>query len=297
MTGGRIKRIQSYIGNETFCLTYGDGVSDVDIRELIEFHREQKTLATLTAVQPPGPLRRLALGKGQRLTISSFAEKPSGEMARGSTEGSLFLSRKYSITLKAMQTVWELEPMERLARSNNCLPSVMPDFGDPWTRLRDKIVLEEMWAGNKAPWKIWDAGKVVGHADAPEFVPGNGTSKSGILMTYDYAMIGGGIVGLATAMMLGDNIRQRGFCFLRRNRPAQHQTGRNSGVIHSGIYYKPGSFKASFAKAGASFDGRVLPGTRHSARGLRQSHRRHARKGTRGTRKSVSTRPAKRLAS
>ena len=154
MTGGRIKRIQPYVGGETFCLTYGDGVSDVNIRELIAFHRQEKTLATLTAVQLPGRFGVFALEKEQT-AISSFSEKPSEEGA-WINGGFFVLEPKIFDYIDGDQTVWELEPMQRLAREKQLSAFRHPGFWRPMDTLRDKIVLEEMWARNEAPWKVWN---------------------------------------------------------------------------------------------------------------------------------------------
>lgn len=154
MTGGRIKRIQSHIGDETFCLTYGDGVSDVNIRELIEFHRQQKTLATLTAVQPPGRFGVFTLEKDQTC-ISGFSEKPNGGGA-WINGGFFVLEPQIFNYIDGDQTVWEREPMERLARERQLSAFRHPGFWLPMDTLRDKIVLEEMWARKEAPWKVWD---------------------------------------------------------------------------------------------------------------------------------------------
>jgi len=154
MTGGRIKRIQPHIGGEPFCLTYGDGVSDVNIGEVIAFHRQQKTFATLTAVQPPGRFGVFTLEKDQTC-ISSFSEKPSGDGAW--VNGGFFvLEPQIFEYIDGDQTVWELEPMERLARDGQLSAYRHRGFWLPMDTLRDKIVLEEMWTRNEAPWKIWD---------------------------------------------------------------------------------------------------------------------------------------------
>lgn len=153
MTGGRIKRIQSYIGGESFCLTYGDGVSDVNVSKLIDFHRQQGTFATLTAVQLPGRFGVFTLDKEQA-AISSFAEKPSGDGA-WINGGFFVLEPQIFDYIEGDQTVWELEPMEHLARDHQLSAFRHPGFWRPMDTLRDKIVLEEMWARNEAPWKIW----------------------------------------------------------------------------------------------------------------------------------------------
>ena len=158
MTGGRIKRIQSHVGNESFCLTYGDGVSNVNITELIQFHREQKTFATLTAVQLPGRFGVFALEKEQTL-VSRFSEKPAedGAWING---GFFVLEPQIFNYIDGDQTVWELEPMEHLAREKQLSAFRHAGFWRPMDTLRDKIVLEEMWANGEAPWKLWDSNKV-----------------------------------------------------------------------------------------------------------------------------------------
>ena len=153
MTGGRIKRIQSYIGRESFCLTYGDGVSNVNITESIKFHRKQKTFATLTAVQLPGRFGVFTLDKDQTC-ISSFSEKPSDQGA-WINGGFFVLEPQIFDYIEGDQTVWELEPMARLAREQQLSAFRHSGFWRPMDTLRDKIVLEEMWARNEAPWKIW----------------------------------------------------------------------------------------------------------------------------------------------
>ena len=155
MTGGRIKRIQSHVGAETFCLTYGDGVSDVNIDNLIAFHRQQRTFATLTAVQLPGRFGVFALEKEQTI-ISSFSEKPSGDGA-WINGGFFVLEPKIFDYINGDQTVWELGPMERLAHEGQLSAFRHPGFWRPMDTLRDKIVLEEMWDRNEAPWRIWDS--------------------------------------------------------------------------------------------------------------------------------------------
>lgn len=158
MTGGRIKRIQSHIGDETFCLTYGDGVADVDIRGLIEFHRQQKTFASLTAVQLPGRFGVFTLEK-EHSFISSFSEKPTGDGA-WINGGFFVLEPEIFGYIDGDETVWELEPMERLARERQLSAFRHFGFWRPMDTLRDKIVLEELWANNKAPWRIWNNEKI-----------------------------------------------------------------------------------------------------------------------------------------
>ncbi|WP_298819608.1 glucose-1-phosphate cytidylyltransferase [Chloroflexus sp.] len=153
MTGGRIKRIQPYIGNETFCLTYGDGVSDVDIGALIAYHREQGVTVTLTAVQPPGRFGAFTLGEDQTL-IDSFKEKPSGDGAY--INGGFFVVEPAAFDLIAGdETVWEREPLEQLARSGQLAAYRHHGFWHPMDTLRDKNYLEGLWQSGNAPWKIW----------------------------------------------------------------------------------------------------------------------------------------------
>ncbi|WP_322489091.1 glucose-1-phosphate cytidylyltransferase [Chloroflexus sp.] len=153
MTGGRIKRIQPYVGNETFCLTYGDGVSDVDIRSLIAHHREQGVTVTLTAVQPPGRFGTFTLGEYQTL-IESFKEKPSGDGAY--INGGFFVVEPAAFDLIAGdETIWEREPLEHLAQSGQLAAYRHHGFWHPMDTLRDKNYLESLWQSGHAPWKIW----------------------------------------------------------------------------------------------------------------------------------------------
>jgi glucose-1-phosphate cytidylyltransferase len=153
MTGGRIKRIKDYIGDETFCLTYGDGVTDLNIQKLLAFHREQKTLATLTAVQPPGRFGVFSLDRDQTL-ISKFREKPKGEGAWIS--GGFFVVEPEAINyIEDDSTVWEEEPLVNLAREGKLAAYRHDGYWQNMDTLRDKNVLEELWRGGKPPWKIW----------------------------------------------------------------------------------------------------------------------------------------------
>jgi len=154
MTGGRLKRVKDYIGPETFCLTYGDGVSDVDITRLIEFHREQKTLATLTAVQPPGRFGTFKLTQGQS-KIASFREKPQGNGA-WINGGFFVLEPGVMDYIKDDATVWEREPLQQLAKDEMLSAYKHYGFWHPMDTLRDKNVLEQMWASENPPWKVWE---------------------------------------------------------------------------------------------------------------------------------------------
>ncbi|GAB4326288.1 MAG: glucose-1-phosphate cytidylyltransferase [Leptolyngbyaceae cyanobacterium] len=153
MTGGRLRRVREHIGNDTFCFTYGDGVSDVNITDVIRFHKEQGTLATLTAVQPPGRFGAIALGQGQT-KIQSFHEKPEGDGAW--VNGGYFVLEPEVIDyIAADSTTWEREPLQKLAQSNQLSAYRHAGFWQPMDTLRDKNYLEDLWKNGKAPWKIW----------------------------------------------------------------------------------------------------------------------------------------------
>ncbi|MGF1570178.1 MAG: glucose-1-phosphate cytidylyltransferase [Nodosilinea sp.] len=153
MTGGRLKRVREHIGSETFCLTYGDGVSDVNVTELVKFHKEQKSLATLTAVQPPGRFGAIALSEEQT-QISSFQEKPEGDGAW--INGGYFVLEPQVIDfVEGDETVWEQEPLKKLANLGQLSAYKHAGFWQPMDTLRDKNKLEDLWAENKAPWKVW----------------------------------------------------------------------------------------------------------------------------------------------
>ncbi len=153
MTGGRLKRVKEHIGNETFCLTYGDGVSDVNITKLIEFHREQKTLATLTAVQRPGRFGAISLSENQS-TINSFREKPKGDGAW--INGGYFVLEPQVIDfIENDATVWEQEPLKKLASLEQISAYRHTGFWQPMDTLRDKNYLEKLWKQGTSPWKIW----------------------------------------------------------------------------------------------------------------------------------------------
>jgi len=153
MTGGRIRRIRPYIDQEeAFCLTYGDGVGDVDITAAIAFHRQQRTACTLTAVQPPGRFGALAVSPDNRIT--SFQEKPQGD--GGWINGGFFVCHP-SVTerIAGDATLWEREPMEALAREGQMSAFHHHGFWQPMDTLRDKQLLEDLWAKGTAPWKVW----------------------------------------------------------------------------------------------------------------------------------------------
>lgn len=151
MTGGRLKRVARYLGNEDFCFTYGDGVSDIDISALIAYHRQQKTLATLTAVQPPGRFGALLLDQQK---VQGFTEKPQGD--GGWVNGGFFvLSPKVIDYIEDDDSVWEKYPIERLAQEAQLSAYQHDGFWQPMDTLRDKNYLEELWAQGQAPWRVW----------------------------------------------------------------------------------------------------------------------------------------------
>jgi glucose-1-phosphate cytidylyltransferase len=151
MTGGRLKRVREYLGNETFCMTYGDGVGDVNITEAIALHRRSGRQATLTGVQPPGRFGALEV-EGD--LIRRFQEKPDGD---GSwINGGFFVLEPSVIDHIADDTtLWEKQPLERLAQAGQLNLYRHPGFWQPMDTLRDKQHLEDLWASGKAPWKIW----------------------------------------------------------------------------------------------------------------------------------------------
>ena len=152
MTGGRLKRVQPYVGDETFCFTYGDGVANVDIGALIAFHQQQNRLATLTAVQPPG--RYGALQLASEGCVHGFQEKPEGD--GGWINGGFFvLEPKVFDLIEGDHTTWEQEPLRALAKDGQLSAYHHKGFWQPMDTLRDKVHLEELWASGKAPWKRW----------------------------------------------------------------------------------------------------------------------------------------------
>lgn len=153
MTGGRLKRVRDYIGDETFCMTYGDGVSNVNITDVIKFHEESKTLATLTAAQPPGRFGSFSLPQGATL-IPSFKEKPEGDGAWVNS-GFFVLEPGVMDYIEGDRTVWEKEPLERLAQEGQLSAYKHQGFWQPMDSLRDKNVLEELWDNGNPPWKVW----------------------------------------------------------------------------------------------------------------------------------------------
>jgi glucose-1-phosphate cytidylyltransferase len=151
MTGGRLKRIKNYLEDDTFCFTYGDGVGDINISNLINFHNNKKTLATITAVQPPGRFGRLNIKNDK---VIDFKEKPSGD-GDWINGGYFVLEPEVLDYIKGDSTIWEREPLERLAHDGQISAYKHTNFWHPVDTLRDKNYLEEMWNSGKASWKTW----------------------------------------------------------------------------------------------------------------------------------------------
>ena len=153
MTGGRLKRVRDHVCDETFCMTYGDGVSNVNISQLIEFHKTQGTLATLTAAQPPGRYGAFKLGSTEN-KITAFKEKPNGDGAWVNS-GFFVLEPGVMDYIDGAAITWEKEPMEKLATNGELAAYKHSGFWQPMDSLRDKHVLEDLWQSGEAPWKIW----------------------------------------------------------------------------------------------------------------------------------------------
>ncbi|MFC1512825.1 glucose-1-phosphate cytidylyltransferase [Thermodesulfobacteriota bacterium] len=152
MTGGRLKRVREYIDDEDFFFTYGDGVSNVDIGQLLSFHKAQNTLATVTAVHPPGRFGVLGLDKNK---ITKFVEKPHGE--GGWINGGYFvLSPKVLDYIEGDDSTWEHAPLERLAGDGQLSAYKHHGFWQCMDTLRDKEYLEKLWKSGEAPWKVWN---------------------------------------------------------------------------------------------------------------------------------------------
>jgi glucose-1-phosphate cytidylyltransferase len=151
MTGGRLKRIRDYLDSSDFCFTYGDGVADIDIRALIDFHKAEGRKATVTAIQPPG---RFGVLDFHDNLITAFHEKPAGE---GSwiNGGYFVLSPAVFDLIEGDQTIWERQPMEALAREHQLAAYAHKGFWQCMDTLRDKMFLESLWQSGKAPWKVW----------------------------------------------------------------------------------------------------------------------------------------------
>jgi glucose-1-phosphate cytidylyltransferase len=150
-TGGRLKRVQSYIEEAPFCFTYGDGVADINLGALVDHHRKTGRVATVTAVRPPGRFGSLDL-EGERVT--GFVEKPAGDGGR--INGGFFvLEPRVFEYLEGDSTIWEHEPLQRLAGDGELSAYFHDGFWQPMDTLRDKNVLEDLWSRRQAPWKVW----------------------------------------------------------------------------------------------------------------------------------------------
>lgn len=154
MTGGRISKIKKYLeDDDTFCLTYGDGLADINISDLIEFHKNHKSLATITATIPPGRFGSLSLNKNSY--VEKFTEKPKGDNSY--INGGFFVLSKEVIDLiKDDNTLWEKEPLEKLSKDKKLVAFKHNGFWQPMDTLREKNYLEELWNSGKAPWKVWN---------------------------------------------------------------------------------------------------------------------------------------------
>jgi|ERR1035437_536236 glucose-1-phosphate cytidylyltransferase len=153
MAGGRLRRVLPFVENEEmFCFTYGDGVADVNLTELIEFHKRHGKMVTLTATQPIGRFGSLNIGEND--TLLSFAEKPQGD-GRWVNAGFFVLSPKVGAYLKNDATIWEREPMETIAREGKAAVYKHPGFWHPMDTVHDKMTLETLWNSGPAPWKVW----------------------------------------------------------------------------------------------------------------------------------------------
>jgi len=153
MTGGRIKRVREYLGEEPFCLTYGDGVSDINVTELVEFHKQQDSLVTLTAVQPPGRFGAISLASDQT-RIDQFQEKPEGDGAW--INGGFFVVDPRAIDeIEGDETSWEQKPLKAIANQKKLSAFRHRGFWHPMDTLRDKHYLDELWKSGEAPWKNW----------------------------------------------------------------------------------------------------------------------------------------------
>lgn len=152
MTGGRLKRIRQHLGNETFCMTYGDGLSDINIGQEIAFHRQHGKLATVAAVQPPGRFGVLNMGSQQ--DVKSFEEKPSDES--GWINGGFFVLEPAAIDyIDGDAMSWEREPLQKLASDGQLAGFSHHGFWQPCDTLRDKRQLEELWQSGQARWRVW----------------------------------------------------------------------------------------------------------------------------------------------
>jgi len=152
MTGGRIKRIAKYIGNESFMLTYGDGVSDLNLKELLKYHRTHKKLATVTAVRPAGRFGSLNIVSDGK--VNKFQEKTEGDNA-WINGGFFILEPKVLDLIEGDAILFEKEPLEQLAKKSELMAFKHTGFWQPMDTLREKNLLENLWTSGRAPWKVW----------------------------------------------------------------------------------------------------------------------------------------------
>lgn len=151
MTGGRLKRIKNYLDDETFCFTYGDGLSDIDITKLIAYHKNNKMLATVTAVQPPGRFGTLHFEEDK---VLGFQEKPAGD-GNWINGGYFVLEPSVLDYIKDDSTIWERDPLEKLSKEGQLSAYKHTGFWNSLDTLRDKNHLDELWNSNNAKWKVW----------------------------------------------------------------------------------------------------------------------------------------------
>jgi glucose-1-phosphate cytidylyltransferase len=151
LTGGRLRRVREYLGDDNFCFTYGDGVGDIDITKLIEFHNAHGKHATVTAVQPPGRFGALEMNGTK---VEQFIEKPHGD-GMYINGGFFVLSPRVMDLIQDDDTTWEREPLQSLAKSGQLQAYKHSGFWQPMDTLRDKQHLEDLWARGVAPWKVW----------------------------------------------------------------------------------------------------------------------------------------------
>lgn len=153
LTGGRLKRVAEYVKDESeFCFTYGDGVGDIDITKLIQFHKSKGSLATLTATRPPGRYGVIKFGENDR--VERFQEKPEGD-ADWINGGFFVLNPEVLNLIEGDQSSWECEPLNRLANDGQLAAFKHEGFWQPMDTLREKTMLNDLWSSRKAPWKVW----------------------------------------------------------------------------------------------------------------------------------------------
>ena len=150
-TGGRLKRIRRYVNDEPFCMTYGDGLADVNVEELVAFHKREGRLATVTAVRPPGRFGALEI---VGTDVRNFVEKPLGD--GGWINGGFFVLSPGALDyIEGDRTLWEKEPLQRLAGEGQLAAYLHEGFWQPMDTVRHKQILEELWAGGSPPWRMW----------------------------------------------------------------------------------------------------------------------------------------------